>query len=462
MNKEYSAISQSKVSNLAEESSIYSFLFSALVAATVAFGEALVSVTFMGATGGIGPLLLIAIPVFLVNFFLFRIDTRNFLQSIGNNELFKDNHKQDFTGWKKHVLRFAMLISVMSGLLCGFLQLNSILTSLGMVFFGLSASASVLAPPIGLVVLAVGVASLSALANAALLYANVERFIRDGQYLKYKQVYQQIFYNEPDPKTGKPISLFWKLFHGLFLVAGLIAAVIVYCVSLGMYQQQAFTTFRFFCHLPAKTSLILMHLVANPGHLPNGFFYALNVKKASEFIEWLFKNGLEIIKRCINSTSLFYNEAIEDVLGLQPKDKLSFEQVGLNFILLPISMVVFTGLVYFCVINAISQSKGVMDEPRSLAWLTMFGASHELAQKIAGILIGISSGYANMSACCQEVLPDRQDVDDVVEYSSQKVQQVVSYLRGVEVVKQKQVDISEEFATPHNSPGNSIQTPRGC
>lgn len=419
--------------NFLRKKAVNSFSGSLVTASVVASGEALVAAFFMGASASIPIMLAIAIPAFIVNFILFRSDTLNFFKSIGNNELFKDNTKQPFTGWKKYFLGVAMGLALFSGLLCGVLQLNSILITLGGLFWGLSAAAAISFPPVGLVIGALLVAAFSAVANAALLYASIEKFIRNEEYNYYKWTFQAILGKKINPLTGtltkKPMALKWRLYHSLFLVLGVIPGIGVFMVSRGPYVASTYNTLNSLFKIPALISKVLTMSFGNIGHILNGFFYARNMLNFSKLIEWSLKKAMQI-KLCFNYTNLFHKENV---------NKLSVSKAIGNLIVLPISVLGFSVILYCSYVNAVSQGRGAMLEPESLGWLKLLGMSDRLAQLIAYGLQFAGSGFSAATAGYDEVkefIGNSEAIGNKVRDVGRGVRSVVGCAREAFVAKQ--------------------------
>lgn len=365
------------------------------IAGVVGLGEALVAVYFMGLVG-LAPILSLAIPAFIVNFMLFRSDTYEFLKSFGNGELFRDNNNKSFTGKTRAFLIFTMGLAFFAGISCGFLQLNSILTTFGGLFWGITSAVAISAPPVGLIVVAGTVAFISAIANTALLYANVEKFIKDKEYQKYIDIFNQIF-GRGKYKHQK-VAIGWKFYHGLFAVFGLTAAAAVYVISLGLYQAQALTVFRNFCHLSARTSNILTYVVVHAtGQLLNGFFYARNMLTAVQ----RFEEGVKFaLVSCFELAKRFFNKSE----NTHSADKTSKIKASRKLIAkFGVSVAVFAGLFYCCFKNGAAQGRGAMTEPKSLAWLEALKMPTWLAKKVACLSMSVASTSANAFACKAEV-----------------------------------------------------------
>lgn len=396
-------------------------LASASIAVVVALGEALTAAYFMHVVN-LGAILAVAVPAFMVNFFLFNSDTYNFLKSSLQGKLFKDYARDksgnkildidgnpiqvDFKGWQRWFLRAAMAISLFAGLLCGFVQLNSVLTTFGGLLYGLSAAAALSAPPLGLVVVAATVSIVSIIANAALLYANLEKFIREREYQNYIDTFKSILGLQQD--KSKQLSIGWKFYHGIFAVCGVISAVGLYVISLGIYQAQAFKAFNSFLHLSVKTSNILTTIIANTGHLVNGFFYVRNIINFSQLLEDKLKK-IAIIPLCFSISKYFHNKKLEDEINKTSSKEnsgiLTISMVIKELVLLPVSTAVFLGLLYCCYINGISQGQGAMSEPRSTAWLTQcLKMPQWLAEKVCFTLMATGSTSANAFACFDGIL----------------------------------------------------------
>lgn len=405
---------------------------SVAIAGVVGLGEALVAVYFMGLVG-LMPILSLAIPAFIVNFMLFRSDTYQFLKSFGNGELFRDKNNKSFKGKTRAFLIFTMGLAFFAGISCGFLQLNSILTTFGGLFWGISAAIAISAPPLGLILVASTVAFISAIANTALLYANVEKFIKEKEYQKYIDIFDQIF-GRGKYKHQK-VALGWKFYHGFFAIFGLTAAVAVYVISLGLYQAQALTVFRNFCHLSAKTSNILTYIVVHAtGQLLNGFFYARNmltaVQRFEEGVKFTFVSCFDIAKRVFNKSDDNYNP------DCTKKIKASWTLIA-KFC---VSVAIFAGLFYCCFKNGAAQGRGAMSEPRSLAWLEALKLPKWLAEKIAFISMSVGSTSANAVAC-------RAEVEDKFKASTQHVKQLVRNFICSDSSIKKQAP-SGKFITP--------------
>lgn len=384
---------------------------SILIAGVVGLGEALVAVYFMG-TVGLSAFFIVGSSAFIVNFLLFRSDTFDFFKSFGDGEFFKDAEHKEFTGASKIILLISMVLAIFAGASSGFLQLNSILTTFGALFWGLSAATAIVAPPIGLMIVGCVVATISAIANMALLYFNVEKFIRKKEYQKFVDIFYSIFSVEHDTPNSnqEKLSFGWKIYHGLFLLFGLVCAVGVYVVSLGLFQAQAFTVFNSFCNFSARTSNILTYIFVHAtGQLLNGFFYVRNMLNAVEFLSDIIK---ESFVACYDVACKFFaheqqSSSLEHNVYIIPwRSLLSCFNASLIFIV----------LFYLSVQNGLAQGQGAMTEPRSIAWFTSLQLPGWLSEKLAFLLMFVGSTSANAFACWDEIKPDTESVNRVKKF----------------------------------------------
>ena len=382
------------------------FIASIVVAGTVGLGEALVAVYFSGSFA-------VVLPAFLISFVLFRMDTFDLFDSFVGDRLFKDKDGKSFTKWKGVALKIAMALAIFAGAACGFLQLNSILITFGSLFWGLSAVAAVTAAPLTLMILACSVAFISAVANTALLYMNVEKFIRDEEYTPYIETFNMIF-GRSDKKMG------WKLFHIIFAVTGVTLAVSIYLITLGLYKAQAMTVFNSFCNFSMKTSIILTNLVVHPGQILNGFFYARNVVNLIKKIE----SGLKsLINKILPKT--WQDLEPQSVAANVAQDKDSnannnqIPWLALSYVAL--STVGYIVVFYCAATNGIAQGQGAANEKLSWDWLTKIKIPTSIAQPFVFGLMAVASTSANFFASIYETFlhPPADSIGRIKKYFGQ-------------------------------------------
>ena len=170
------------------------------IAITVGIGEALVAVVFAGLPLVLGALV-IGIPAFLVNFYLLKGAASGTLKEVFLGRFFKNQYGEEVSFGKKIAISGASVFVVAAGLCYGVLSFGSALSGLGGLLFGLTAAASVAAPPVGLIVLAGIVATVTAVAITTLFYVSVADFIKNDRVQQLGRYYS---------KTGSEIAQHWK------------------------------------------------------------------------------------------------------------------------------------------------------------------------------------------------------------------------------------------------------------
>jgi hypothetical protein len=369
------------------------FVLSMAIALIVAAGEAMIVLFFTGSIGPLG-LLLVAAPAFFVSYYLYRLDVYHLLKSVVSGALFKDKRDKDkggqsFSLGKKILFGFVFALSIFSGLSFGLLQVNSILTTFGVLFWGLTAASAIAAPPVGLIILAVSMALVSAVATTALFYMNFVNFVRERKYQQYIDLFKHIF----GKNKNQPISIFSVVktaFDLLFLGIGLAAAAFIYVFSLGVYHSQAFNALHVFLKFSEKNTQILCHLFVHAGQLLNGFFYMRHIMDAAigardflwhfparilRFFDWMFDRVFDAGAR-----------------GKQPSRRYEGQALAIRvFSWLPLGV-----LGVCCCINGRAQGLGVMRDERSMRWVSFL--PRPVAEWLATTVMATGSTQANYSA----------------------------------------------------------------
>ncbi|MDF1761156.1 MAG: hypothetical protein P1U40_11540 [Coxiellaceae bacterium] len=233
------------------------------LAITVGIGEALVAVVFAGLPLVLGALV-IGIPAFLVNFYLLKGAASGTLKEVFLGRFFKNQYGEEVSRGKKIAITGASIFVVAAGLCYGVLSFGSALSGLGGLLFGLTAAASVAAPPLGLIILAGVVATVTAVAITTLFYVSVADFIKNDRAQQLARYYKKTGgVIAADWKEGKYAHavgrVFWEGMKAVFVVG--LTALVTVC-SLGKFHGKTLSLMTSFFKSPAHTATKIGYVVS--------------------------------------------------------------------------------------------------------------------------------------------------------------------------------------------------------
>lgn len=264
------------------------------IALVVGLGEGLVAMA-LGGLPLITGLFVIGLPAWIVNYYLFKGTAFSTLKQIAFGGLYKTEDGvpiPDNQRWKIT----ATLVSSFAAAACfGFLSFGSGLQAFGSLFFGLTATAAVGIPPVGLVLLAAVVATVTTVALTTLFYCSIADFIKNnrGQAIKarLKKIYvDDLFKNKSKQPLLQRITK--AVLHTLFLSLIVSGAVLVTLSTFGLFMDK--TTLILASTFKASEKLAhSMALTANLIALPvNVYFYTYSVKIAVNVAQRLLSKVL--------------------------------------------------------------------------------------------------------------------------------------------------------------------------
>ncbi|MDF1797489.1 MAG: hypothetical protein P1U63_13220 [Coxiellaceae bacterium] len=266
------------------------------IAITVGIGEALVAVVFAGLPLLVGALA-IGIPAFLVNFYLLKGAASGTLKEVFLGRFFKNQYGETVSKGKKIAISAASIFVVAAGLCYGVLSFGSALSGLGGLFFGLTAAASLAAPPLGLMVLAGFVATVTAVAITTLFYVSVADFIKNDRAQQLGRYYR---------KTGSEIAQHWK--EGKY---GHAVGRVLWegCKALFVVGLTSLVTLCSFGKFHGKTLSLMTSFFRSPGHTASKVGYVVSALAAP--VNSLFAGrSMELTRKLIGSAASYVGRKV--------------------------------------------------------------------------------------------------------------------------------------------------------
>lgn len=282
------------------------------ISLVVGLGEGLVAM----ALGGL-PLMLgvfvIGLPAWIVNYYLFKGAAFSTLKQIVLGGLYKTEDGQRIPESQRWKITATLFSSFTAATCFGFLSFGSGLQAFGSLFFGLSAVAAIGAPPIGLIVLAAGVATVTTVALTTLFYCSMADFIKNkrGQQIKeyLKEIYVDNFWH-----NAKEQSRIRRLMEvsatSLFLTILTAGSVLVTLSTFGLFMDKTVMILSSTLQLPNKAAHSIA-LFANFSALPvNAYFYSRSVLIAMNVMKSFLRKVIAP-QQTIKQLSTFFRQRRE-------------------------------------------------------------------------------------------------------------------------------------------------------
>lgn len=389
------------------------YWISFFVSIIVGFGEALVAAFFAASSWPLLiALLVVGIPAFLVNYFLFRQDSYTVLKEIFISGIYKDKDGNEISSTKKQLIRFTLFSCVSAAVALGFLSYGAAYAAIG---------ALIACPPVAIAFAAI-IAIVTAIALATIFYSSMAGFIKNNGHSKIKEYFKKTYYkpwrhNDWSNLTkGKKLAHVARetlrtLFNLAFLALALAPAIIVIIASMGLLHAQAIKVMTFTMHISAHTSSILAYVfVDGLATLANGFFYA---KGIIELVEGIKKYTCLFASAIANPSTTYHN--IESYFSSLRKNPTRLIDTIVNFF----ATVFLSASV---VMNSEGQAMGARNSHTVTHYIrSVFpGTSENVAKTAAAISMGMGSGGPNLFACNEAIaLPDVISSSDDQDQSSQ-------------------------------------------
>lgn len=278
------------------------------IAVVVGVGEGLVAAAFFG-----GPLIIallaIGIPAFAVNYFLFKGSAFNTLKQVFLKRVYVNERGETISTLKKRLIDSTIVCSLAAGICYGVLSLGSALGALGPLVFGITAAASVAAPPVGLLVVAGLVATVTAVAVATLFYVAFADFIKNDRLSQAKNYYKR-FWKDITARKGsaKDYTLGENCKYVCTVAAkcawefakvavALAATVLVTVATCGVFYQKTISILTQLPKWSAAVSAKIATVTSALAGVVNAFFMRDSVSTARDYVLKGLSTGLKWLGR---------------------------------------------------------------------------------------------------------------------------------------------------------------------
>ncbi len=280
------------------------------IAITVGIGEALVAVMFAGLPLVMGAIL-IGIPAFLVNYYLLDGAAFGTIKEVFLGRFFKNQYGEDISLGKKIAICSASGFVLAAGLCYGVLSFGSALSGVGGLVFGLTAAASMAAPPVALVVLAAVVATVTAVAITTLFYVSVADFIKNDRAQQIGRYYKKVWHGlEGKSVLEKVGRCAWEIGKALFVVG--LTALVTVC-SFGKFHAKTLSILTGFFHSPSHTASRVGYYVSALAGPVNSFFAACSMNACRQLIGNVVANISSSVAKGAKRLTMHYRQSNQTI-----------------------------------------------------------------------------------------------------------------------------------------------------
>ncbi len=241
--------------------------------------------------------LLLGIPAFAVNAFLFKGSTRKTFFQFFITGLFRDEKGELIPKWKRIVLTPTVTLTAFTGAFFGILSFTSTHTTiLGfLAFVGVTAAF----PPAGVALLAGYVAIMTGLALTALTYVSLVDLIKNDRIPQLIKYFKDRFFTLPNKSASGIVKhVLGCALELLFIGAGITGGIFITVAGFGFSYSESLKFLKATVHLSPKVAPAAAKVIAYIAYVAQGLF---NVKNMSTG----FRDVAGVIERMSNNLGRF-------------------------------------------------------------------------------------------------------------------------------------------------------------